>query len=160
MRADEIEWLEAIEDHEVDAALVHFFTLRSARPWRQRHLSHDLRHAASLRTYGPPDIGRYLRVRAFVFLTKVDRTSGVEGTHQVLPDTGEIPFRCSSSARAHRPVNFRGRLNMRPCGSIGAVRRLAACCLPARGTAVTAPLVAPVIPSGPARYGWCQNNEA
>jgi len=27
------------------------------------------------------------------------------------------------------------------------------------GTAVTAPLVAPVIPSGPARYGWCQNTE-
>lgn len=33
--------------------------------------------------------------------------------------------------------------NMRPCGSIGAARRLAACCLPARGTAVTAPLIAP-----------------
>jgi hypothetical protein len=45
------------------------------------------------------------------------------------------------------------RLNMRPCGSVGAVRRLAACCVPARGTAVTAPLVAPVIPSGPAPYG-------
>src|SRR5258707_14272809 len=52
MRADEIEWLEAIEDHEVDAALVHFFTLRSARPWRQPHLSHDLRHAGQLLT-GP-----------------------------------------------------------------------------------------------------------
>ena len=33
------------------------------------------------------------------------------------------------------------------------------CCLPARGTAVTAPLIAPVIPSGPARHGWCQNME-
>ncbi len=32
----------------------------------------------------------YLRVRAFVFLTEGDRTSGVEGTHQVLADTGEI----------------------------------------------------------------------
>jgi hypothetical protein len=47
MRADEIERLEAIEDHEVDAALVHSFTLRPARPWRQRHLSHDSRHAGS-----------------------------------------------------------------------------------------------------------------
>jgi len=34
-------------------------------------------------------IGGYLRVRASVFLTKGDRTSGVEGTHQILPDTGE-----------------------------------------------------------------------
>jgi hypothetical protein len=50
------------------------------------------------------------------------------------------------------------RLNMRPCGS-GAVWRLAAWCLPARGRVVTAPLIAPVIPSGPARYGWCQNKE-
>ena len=51
------------------------------------------------------------------------------------------------------------RLSMRPCGAMGAARRLAACCLPARETAVTAPLIAPVIPSGPARYGWCQNKE-
>jgi hypothetical protein len=45
-----------------------------------------------------PDIGAdhnggYLRVRASVFLTEGDRTSGVEGTHQVLPDTGEFPRR-------------------------------------------------------------------
>ena len=32
-----------------------------------------------------------LRVRASVFLTNGDRASGVKGTHQVLPDTGEIP---------------------------------------------------------------------
>src|SRR5258706_3020096 len=50
MRADEIEWLEAIEDHEVDAALVHSFTLRPARLWRQRRLSHDSRHAGHLLT--------------------------------------------------------------------------------------------------------------
>jgi hypothetical protein len=30
---------------------------------------------------------------------------------------------------------------------------------PGPGTAVTAPLIAPVIPSGPAPYGWCQNKE-
>ncbi len=54
---------------------------------------------------------------------------------------------------------LRHRLNMRRCGPIGAVRRLAACRVPARETAVTAPLIAPVIPSGPARYGWCQNKE-
>jgi hypothetical protein len=35
-------------------------------------------------------IGGYLRVFASVFLMKGDRTSGVEGTHQVLPDAGEI----------------------------------------------------------------------
>lgn len=53
--------------------------------------------------------GGYLHVRASVFLTKGDRTSRVEGTHQVLPGTGEISaFRCSSSFRTHRPVNFRG----------------------------------------------------
>ncbi len=34
--------------------------------------------------------GGYLRGRASVFLMKGDRTSVVEGTHQVLPDTGEI----------------------------------------------------------------------
>jgi hypothetical protein len=82
----------------------------------------------------------------------------VEGTHQVLPDIGEISrvsvFKFLSDTQTGELPH---RLNMRPCGSIGAVRRLAACCLPARGTAVTAPLIAPVIPSGPARYGWCQN---
>jgi hypothetical protein len=31
-------------------------------------------------------IGGYWRVRASVLLTEGDRTSGVEGTHQVLPD--------------------------------------------------------------------------
>src|SRR5258707_3232833 len=50
MRADEIEWLESIEDHQVDAALVHSFTLRPARPWRQPRLSHDSRHAGQLLT--------------------------------------------------------------------------------------------------------------
>ena len=35
-------------------------------------------------------IGGYLRVFASVFLMKGDRTSGVEGTHQVLPDSAEI----------------------------------------------------------------------
>jgi hypothetical protein len=48
-----------------------------------------------------------LRVRAFVFLAKGDRASGVAGTRQVLPDTGEISrVRCSGSSRTHGPVNF------------------------------------------------------
>ena len=84
----------------------------------------------------------------------------MEGTHQVLPGTGEISrvsvFKFLPGTQAGEVPH---RLNVRPCGSIGAVRRLAACCLPGRGTAVTAPLIAPVIPSGPAPYGWCQNKE-
>ena len=48
---------------------------------------------------------------------------------------------------------------MRPSGPVEAVRRLPAWCLPARGTTVTALLIAPVIPSGAARYGSCQNKE-
>lgn len=84
----------------------------------------------------------------------------MEGIRQVVPGTGEI-FRVpvlkflSGTQTGEVPH----RLNMRPCASIGAVRRLAACCLPARGTGVTAPLIALVIPSGPAPYGWCQNKE-
>jgi hypothetical protein len=85
--------------------------------------------------------GGYLRIRASVFLAKGDRTSGGEGTHQVLPDAGEISrvsvFKFLSDTQTGELPH---RLNMRPFGSIGAVRRLAACCLPARGTAVAAPL--------------------
>jgi hypothetical protein len=47
MRADQIQWLETIEDHEDDAAQMHSFTLRPARPWRQRRLPHDSRHGSS-----------------------------------------------------------------------------------------------------------------
>jgi hypothetical protein len=82
----------------------------------------------------------------------------VEGTRRVLPDTGEIPASVLKFRSDAQTGELLHRLNMRPCGS-GAVRRLAACCLAAGGTAVTAPLIAPVIPSGPARYGWCQNKE-
>lgn len=71
--------------------------------------------------------GGYFPVRACVFLTKGDRIFGVEGTHQVLPGTGEISV-----------SGFNFRLNMRRCGSIGDLRRPAACCLRARGMAVTA----------------------
>jgi hypothetical protein len=84
----------------------------------------------------------------------------VEGIRQVLPDTGEISrvpvFKFLSDTQTGEVPH---RLNIRPCASIGAVRRLAVCCLPARGTGVTAPLIALVIPSGPAPYGWCQNKE-
>ena len=83
----------------------------------------------------------------------------MEGTHQVLPDQGEISVSVFKFLLGTQTGELPHRLNMRPCGSIGAVRRLAACCLPARGAAVTAPLIAPVISSGPAPYGWCQNKE-
>jgi hypothetical protein len=67
--------------------------------------------------------GGYSRVRASVFLTRGDRTSGVEGIRQVLPDTGEISrvpvFKFLSDTQTGE---LRHRLNMRPCGSIGAVR--------------------------------------
>src|SRR6266436_1788276 len=93
----------------------------------------------------------YLRVRASVFLTKGDRTSGVEGTHQVLPGTGEISVSVFKFLLDTQTGELPHRLNMRPCGSIGAVRRLAVCCLPARRTAVTAPLIAPSSPRGQPR---------
>jgi hypothetical protein len=83
----------------------------------------------------------------------------VEGTHQVLPGTGEISVSVFRFLLGTQTGELPHRLNMRPCGSMAAVWRLAACCLPARGTAVTAPLIARVIPSGPAPYGWCQNKE-
>ena len=97
----------------------------------------------------------YLRVRAFVFLAKGDRASGVAGTRPVLPDTGES-FKFLSDIQAGEVPH---RVNMRPCGPAGADRPLAACCLPARETAVTASLTAPSSPRAPARYGWCQNKE-
>jgi hypothetical protein len=53
----------------------------------------------------------------------------------------------------------RHRVNMRPCGSIGGRSTLGGRLSPARGAAVTAPVIALVIPSGPAAYGWCQNKE-
>jgi hypothetical protein len=84
----------------------------------------------------------------------------VEGIRQVLPETGEISrvpvFTFLSDAQAGEVPH---RLNMRPCASIGAGRCLAACCSQAWGTAVTVPFIAPVIPSGPAVCGWCQNKE-
>jgi len=82
----------------------------------------------------------------------------VEGTHRVLPGTGELSrvwvFRFLSDPQTGELPH---RMNRRPCGSTGAVRCLAACCLRARGTAVSAAIIAPVIPSGPAPCGWCQN---
>jgi hypothetical protein len=87
----------------------------------------------------PAHSGGYLRVRAFVFLTKGDRTSGVEGTHQVLADTGEISVSVFKFLSDTQTGELPHRLNMRPTARFGAVRRLAACCLPARGTAVTLP---------------------
>ena len=65
-----------------------------------------------------------------------------------LPDTGEIPVSVFKFFLGTQTGELGHRLNMRPCGSIGAVGRLAACCLPARETAVTAALIAPVIPTG------------
>ena len=83
----------------------------------------------------------------------------MEGTHQVLPDPGEISVSVFKFLLGTQTGELPHRLNMRPCGSIGAVRRPAACCLPGRGTAVTAQLIAAVIPPGPPPYGWCQNKE-
>jgi hypothetical protein len=45
MRADEVERLEALEDHEGDTARIHPFTLPPAQSWRQRQLTHDSRHS-------------------------------------------------------------------------------------------------------------------
>src|SRR5216683_1279062 len=67
-----------------------------------------------------------------------------------LPDTGEIPVSVFKFFLGTQTGELGHRLNMRPIGAVG---RLAACCLPARGTAVTAALIAPRHPlgAGPAR---------
>jgi hypothetical protein len=76
----------------------------------------------------------------------------VEGTHQVLLDTGETSrvsvFKFLSDTQTGELPHW-GR--SAPGGLLSPGPG---------GTAVTAPLIAPVIPSGPARYGWCQNKEA
>src|SRR5258706_13045042 len=67
---------------------------------------------------------------------------------------GEIPvsvFRfLSATPTGELPP---GRLTVRPCGSIGAVRRLAAWGFPARGPAVTPPPLRPRQPPARSRYG-------
>ncbi len=67
-----------------------------------------------------------------------------------LPDTGEIPVSVFKFFLGTQTGELGHRLNMRPIGAVG---RLAACCLPARGTAVTAALIAPVIPTGAGPVG-------
>ena len=69
------------------------------------------------RRAGPPG---YLRVR-LCFLTEGDRTSGVAGTHEVLADTGEIPFRVFKFLSDTQTGELPQRLKMRPCDTPRAV---------------------------------------
>jgi hypothetical protein len=79
---------------------------------------------------------------------------------ELLPDTGEISrvpvFKFLPGTQAGEVPH---RLNMRPRGLDRGRSAPGGLLSPGRGTGVIAPLIAPVIPSGPARYGWCQNKE-
>jgi hypothetical protein len=78
----------------------------------------------------------------------------VEVIRQVLPGTGDFPRFGVQVLRQTQTGELPHRLNVRPCGPVGAVRRLAACRPPAVGTVATAPLIAAVTPLGASRYGW------